>query len=211
MELLDKTMRRFGMPMGPLELLDQVGLDVAGHVARALRPIFADRMGAQPGLDALSETFEQMRQKGWLGQKTGLGFYRYRGKAKKPHQAAFSLLPDDVGPDLSYLMGNLPPAVQMREARERMVLLMVNEAAACLGEDVTDSAATIDLAMVLGTGWAPHRGGPLHYADDRGLDNIVQTLAELTKRHGPRFEPCAELRDRAAAARPFCGGMRRSE
>jgi 3-hydroxyacyl-CoA dehydrogenase/enoyl-CoA hydratase/3-hydroxybutyryl-CoA epimerase len=202
-ELLDKTMRRFGMPMGPLELLDQVGIDVAAHVAAALRPVFADRLGVGSGLDTLSQTFEQMCQKGWLGQKTGFGFYRYLGKRKKPHRAALSLLPADVGREESQLMSKLPPAMQMREARERMVLLMVNEAAACLGERVAPDAETIDLAMVFGTGWAPHRGGPLHYADDRGLDNTVRSLKELAKRLGQRFEPSAELQSRAAASGSF--------
>jgi 3-hydroxyacyl-CoA dehydrogenase/enoyl-CoA hydratase/3-hydroxybutyryl-CoA epimerase len=206
--LLDQTMRRFGMPMGPLELIDQVGLDVAAHVARALRPVFADRLGAPAGLEALSETFEQMRQQGWLGQKTGAGFYRYRGRSKKPHRAALSLLPADWGRDASVLMRKLPPAVQKRETRERMVLLMVKEAAACLGERVAENAEIIDLAMVLGTGWAPHRGGPLHYADDRGLDKVVGSLDELAKRWGPRFAPCTELQSRAAAGRTFCAGER---
>jgi 3-hydroxyacyl-CoA dehydrogenase/enoyl-CoA hydratase/3-hydroxybutyryl-CoA epimerase len=192
-ELIDKTMRRFGMPMGPLELLDQVGLDVADHVARALRPVFADRMGIDRGLDALSHTFEQMVQNGWLGQKSGIGFYRYQGKKKTPHQAVLSLLPPGLKRD-----------VETPEARERMVLPMINEAAACLGERVADDAETIDLAMVLGTGWAPHRGGPLHYADNQGLDNIVRTLQELAARWGPRFEPCTELRNRAAVAGSFC-------
>ena len=78
-----------------------------------------------------------------------------------------------------------------------MVLLMCNEAAACLGEGLAAPADTIDLAMVLGTGWAPHRGGPLRYATDRGLDEVVRTLARLAQRLGPRFEPCAELRQQA--------------
>src|SRR5207244_81891 len=111
-ELIDKTMRRFGMPMGPLELLDQVGLDVADPVARALGPVFATRIGDQPGLDALSHTFGEMRQRGWLGQKSGVGFYRYHGKSKKPHRAILSLLPADIGRDASRLMSKLPAAVQ---------------------------------------------------------------------------------------------------
>jgi 3-hydroxyacyl-CoA dehydrogenase/enoyl-CoA hydratase/3-hydroxybutyryl-CoA epimerase len=206
-ELLDQTMRRFGMPMGPLELLDQVGLDVAGHVARALRPVFAERTGAYPGLDALAQMFEQMQQQGWLGQKCGVGFYLYQGKKRKPHRAALKLLPVDLGSDRSQVMSKLPPAVQMREARERMVLAMVNEAAACLGERVAEDAESIDLAMVLGTGWAPHRGGPLHYADDRGLDQVVRSLKQLAERFGPRFEPCAELQSRASAAGSFCRAL----
>jgi 3-hydroxyacyl-CoA dehydrogenase/enoyl-CoA hydratase/3-hydroxybutyryl-CoA epimerase len=191
--LIDQTMRRFGMPMGPLELFDQVGLDVVAHSARAMEPLFRDRLGTRPGLGELARTFEEMSRRGWLGQKTGLGLYRYRGKAKTVHRAALATLPRDVGSDVSQLIGALPKAVQMREARERMVLLMVNEAAACLGEGLVADAATIDLAMVLGTGWAPHRGGPLHYADERGLGEVVAKLTELARRFGPRFEPCAEL------------------
>ncbi len=84
-----------------------------------------------------------------------------------------------------------------------MVLLMVNEAALGLSEGLTASASAIDLAMVLGTGWAPHRGGPLRYADDRGLPDIVQALTTLATRHGRRFEPCAELKRRAEANEPF--------
>src|SRR5207249_4829108 len=92
-ELLDETMRRFGMPMGPLELLDQVGLDVAAHVARALLPTFSERTGAYPGLDALTQVFARMQHEGWLGQKSGIGFYRYTGKKKKANRAAAGLLP----------------------------------------------------------------------------------------------------------------------
>jgi 3-hydroxyacyl-CoA dehydrogenase/enoyl-CoA hydratase/3-hydroxybutyryl-CoA epimerase len=193
-KVIDQTMRRFGMPMGPLELLDQVGLDVAAHIARAMQPLFGSRSGAFPGLNALGEFFEKMSRNGWLGQKTGLGFYRYQGKTKKLHAAALTILPNDVGPIESHLMSSLPAAVQMREARERMVLLMVNEAAACLGEGLAANADKIDLAMVMGTGWAPHRGGPLRYTADRGPKEVVQKLTEMAQRLGRRFEPCAALR-----------------
>jgi 3-hydroxyacyl-CoA dehydrogenase/enoyl-CoA hydratase/3-hydroxybutyryl-CoA epimerase len=205
-DVIDRTMRHFGMLMGPLELLDQVGLDVAAHVARAMQPLFGGRLhgGGYPGIEDLAQTFAQMQQRGWLGQKTGLGFYRYRGKSKRVHRAALRTLPVKVGPDTSHLLSDLPCEVQMREARERMVLLMVNEAAACLGEGLTADAETIDLAMVLGTSWAPHRGGPLHYADDLGLAEVVHRLSTLRQRLGERFEPCAELRRRATAREPFC-------
>ena len=82
------------------------------------------------------------------------------------------------------------PAVRLRQARERLVLLMVNEAAACLGEGLAATPEAIDLAMVLGTGWAPHRGGPLRYAEDRGLDEVSQGIDRPAgERVGPRFEP----------------------
>ncbi|HMF14458.1 MAG TPA: 3-hydroxyacyl-CoA dehydrogenase NAD-binding domain-containing protein, partial [Gemmataceae bacterium] len=187
---VDSVMTRFGMPMGPLEMLDQVGLDVAAHVARAMQPALGDRFPPNPG-------FELIRDKGWLGQKNGVGFYRHRGKKNQPNELAQNALRavlDDEGaawPQSLLLVDRLP------QARERMVLQMVNEAARCLAEHLAADAATIDLAMVLGTGWAPHRGGPLRYAADRGPAEIVHALSELAERLGPRFEPCAELRQMA--------------
>jgi 3-hydroxyacyl-CoA dehydrogenase/enoyl-CoA hydratase/3-hydroxybutyryl-CoA epimerase len=173
---VDRVMVRFGMPMGPLELLDQVGLDVAAHIAASLQPAFGARFPPNPA-------FEQMRQMGWLGHKSGFGFYRYKGRSQKVNEAAVDLLQQNP-------QGQ---AVEPPQARDRMVLLMVNEAASCLGEELTDGADTIDLAMILGTGWAPHRGGPLHYGAERGYAAVVQTLTEFAQRFGPRFEPCAEL------------------
>jgi 3-hydroxyacyl-CoA dehydrogenase/enoyl-CoA hydratase/3-hydroxybutyryl-CoA epimerase len=198
-EKVDLTMRRFGMPMGPLELLDQVGLDVAAHIAKSVGPAFGDRLKTHPAL-------ELMCQSGWLGQKSGLGFYRYQGKKKTVNSEALAKLRVDLNgqrkPSESIKKDN-PSIDQMHEARERMVCLMVNEAAACLAEGLAQSAEVIDLAMVLGTGWAPHRGGPLRYADDRGTADVVKTLKNLAKQTGPRFEPCAELRRRAASSELF--------
>src|SRR5262249_25753406 len=118
--------------------------------------------------------------------------------------AVLTVLPTEVRGDPSQLTSSVPAAEQMHEGRERMVLSMVNEAAACLGERVAEDAETIDLAMVFGTGWAPHRGGPLHYADDRGLDNIVRALEDLAQRLGPRLGPGAGTSTRRRAARSFC-------
>jgi 3-hydroxyacyl-CoA dehydrogenase/enoyl-CoA hydratase/3-hydroxybutyryl-CoA epimerase len=184
-ELVDRAMRRFGMPVGPLELLDQIGLDVAAHVARALAPAFGARF-------APNAVFERMEERRWLGAKAGRGFYIYRrGHKAGPHPAAQALLESlHAGPKPE----PAGPSDLMAAARARMVGLMVNEAAACLGEHVAESADVIDLAMVLGTGWAPHRGGPLTYGRDVAYANVVKSLRELTQKHGPRFEPCEELR-----------------
>jgi 3-hydroxyacyl-CoA dehydrogenase/enoyl-CoA hydratase/3-hydroxybutyryl-CoA epimerase len=190
---LDRLMRRFGMPMGPLELLDQVGLDVAAHVVESMGPSLAGRFGANPA-------FARMRERGWLGVKSRRGFYEYGGKKPKVHAAAEQLLQEGPAPS-----ADLPEAARLHEARERMVLLMVNESALALGEGLAD-AGTIDLAMILGTGWAPHRGGPLHYADTRGLTEVVQVLEGLSSRHGKRFEPAAELRRRAESGERFFAG-----
>jgi 3-hydroxyacyl-CoA dehydrogenase/enoyl-CoA hydratase/3-hydroxybutyryl-CoA epimerase len=196
---IDHSMRRFGMPMGPLELLDQVGLDVAAHIARALRPVFAQRWQGEPRLQQLAETFEQLQKHGWLGQKAGAGFYVYKGKTRKLHHAAIRLLTSTSGRDAGESLGGLSRGMQVSQARERLVLLMVNEAASCLAEGLADATA-IDLAMVLGTGWAPHRGGPLRYANDRGRVEVVKALEALAQHLGPRFEPSAGLRTWAAQA-----------
>jgi len=181
---VDRTMTRFGMLMGPLEVLDQVGLDVAGHIEGVLRPASSGRFPA-------STLMASMRERRWLGAKSGAGFYRYSGRRKRPNK------------DLAALAGSATAAPPLAAARDRMVLLMVNEAAMCLGEGIAANAETIDLAMVFGTGWAPHRGGPLRYADDTGLGAIVEKLTRLQAQFGPRFEPCTELHRRAENGRFF--------
>jgi 3-hydroxyacyl-CoA dehydrogenase/enoyl-CoA hydratase/3-hydroxybutyryl-CoA epimerase len=181
-EAIDRAMLRFGMRMGPLETLDQVGLDVAAHIARAVAPFFGERLPPQPALERLCEW-------GCLGRKNGRGFYRYDGKRKTVNTEALAKL----GHQPTTANGRVP-----HEAiRERLVLLSVNEAAACLREGLAERADVIDLAMVLGTGWAPHRGGPLRYADDRGAADVVRALEGMARQYGPRFAPDAELRRRA--------------
>jgi 3-hydroxyacyl-CoA dehydrogenase/enoyl-CoA hydratase/3-hydroxybutyryl-CoA epimerase len=191
-EQVDRIMKRFGMPMGPLELLDQIGLDIAAHVARSMQPVLAGRI--EP-----NAAFEKMRSAGLLGQKSGRGFYLYGGKKPKVNAQVQNLLRVEKAAFSSVL----PTAARVTEGRERMVLLMVNEAALGLSEQLTANAEVLNLALILGAGWAPHRGGPLRYADDRGLADIVQSLTALAARYGRRFEPCAELKRRAAASEPF--------
>jgi 3-hydroxyacyl-CoA dehydrogenase/enoyl-CoA hydratase/3-hydroxybutyryl-CoA epimerase len=186
-EEIDRVMVRFGMPIGPLELLDQVGLDVAAHIARSIQPAFGGRFAPTP-------VFERLVEHGWLGQKNQWGFYRYQGRKRSVNEAAVALLREQTA------AGTDPSS----EGRDRMVLVMVNEAVACVGEGLAAGAEAIDLAMVLGTGWAPHRGGPLHYADDLGPSAVVQTLIALSQRFGPRFEPSPELRRHADAGQRFC-------
>ncbi len=189
---IDQTMRRFGMPMGPLELLDQIGLDVAAHVARSMSPAVAARFPP-------NAVFQRMFERGWLGQKSGTGFYKYQGKKKVEHAELLAVIRSEA----KGAIAALPPDAQLHEARERMVLLMLNEAAACLAEGLAD-ANTIDLAMVFGTGWAPHRGGPLHYLRERGEDEVAKALSQMAKRLGPRFEPTSALGNRAVVGAP-CG------
>ncbi len=113
---IDETMRHFGMPMGPLQLLDQIGLDVAAQVAQAMQPVLAGRFAPNPA-------FELMTAKGWFGQKSGKGFYDHQTKRPTPNVLAQNLLQSEVPSAASPLDAALPTAVRLHEARERMVLL----------------------------------------------------------------------------------------
>ena len=156
---IDRVATRFGMPMGPIELADTVGLDVAMHVGRILSEAFG--RPTPKGTVALVEA-------GKLGRKTGQGYYAWRdGKAIKP--PAEGAAPGDL--------------------EDRLVLQFLNEAVACLREQVVEDADLLDAGMIFGTGFAPFRGGPLHYARARGVAPIVVRLEELAARHGPRFRP----------------------
>ncbi len=194
-EQVDRAMRRFGVPMGPLEMLDSVGLDVAAHIADSMRPAFGSR--CEP-----NAAFRRLSESGWLGQKAGAGFYTYRGRKRRVNKDALPLVRSEP-PAHAPAVKALPGAVRLAQARDRMVLLMVNEAAACLGVGLAEDAQAIDLAVVLGTGWAPHRGGPLHHADAFGLAKAVEALRGFAKQFGPRYEPCEELQHRAAGDLPF--------
>ena len=180
------------MPTGPLALLDQIGLDVAEHVSRHM----ARQLGQK---DEPHPVFAAMKEKGWLGEKSGSGFYVHEKKKARANAAAEALvrqvMPTPAEP--------FPEAARVADARERLVLLMVNEAARLLDEGRATDADTLDLAVVFGSGWAPHRGGPLRYADDRGLADVVRSLDALTARLGPRFAPCDGQRRRAGDGERF--------
>jgi 3-hydroxyacyl-CoA dehydrogenase / enoyl-CoA hydratase / 3-hydroxybutyryl-CoA epimerase len=172
---IDEAMLDFGMPMGPLRLLDEVGLDVAAHVVNTLALKFGERVTA-PAL------IEKMIGAGMLGKKAGCGFYDY-AHDKPNHEL-------DV-------MRSVHRHAHFThdELTRRMSLLMINEAARCVEEKVA-STADIDLAMVLGTGFAPFHGGPLRYADTLGIPNVVAEMEKLATTE-PRFEPCQMLKQMA--------------
>jgi 3-hydroxyacyl-CoA dehydrogenase/enoyl-CoA hydratase/3-hydroxybutyryl-CoA epimerase len=195
---IDEAMRRFGMPVGPLELLDQIGLDVAAHIARSVGPLFADRFPSQPA-------FEVMVEKNWLGVKTKAGFYRYHGRQRRVNHLAMNAIHARARNILSYQPEAASKQDQLRDIRDRLVGLMVNEAASCLEEGIAKDAATLDLAMVLGSGWAPHRGGPLTYAKELGIGTIVQSLIFWQQRLGERYRPSSALLhfNAATPGKPF--------
>ncbi len=178
---IDRNMKRFGMPMGPLELLDQVGLDIGAHVAGGLSDVIPD-----PG--PTSERLSAMVEAGWLGKKSGQGFYVYEnGKKGKP--TVWGQPPSQTGPK------DAPEtfATGLSLLELRLVLPIINEAARCMEERIVSEAWMVDLAMVLGTGFAPFRGGPLRLADDLGISNVVEDMKTLSKACGDRFTPCSLL------------------
>ena len=193
--VIDLAARRWGMPMGPFELLDEIGLDVAKHVLQALDQQLGGKLPAPP------VALEQMLQRGWLGKKSGKGFYVYPKAGKRSAQA-------DLNQEVAALLNTgKEPVADSAERQEqiawRLVLPMVNEAAKLLEQGITDLTETIDLATVLGTGLAPFRGGLAHFADSAGLDVIAGKLTDLAAKHGARFEPAALLTELAAAHRPL--------
>jgi len=173
---LDAAMRAFGMPMGPFEVVDEVGLDVAHKVGAVLVNAFPERMAASPILEKLVAS-------GRLGRKNGRGFYRHRGRERTPDRGIYGVLGL-----------HSPRRSQTVEALgERMVLTMINEAARCLEDGIVAGPAQVDLGMVFGAGFPPWRGGVLRHADTIGLPAVVDRLRALRAEKGPRFEPCPLL------------------
>jgi 3-hydroxyacyl-CoA dehydrogenase/enoyl-CoA hydratase/3-hydroxybutyryl-CoA epimerase len=182
-EDLDRAMSDWGMPMGPMALTDEVGIDVATKVAHILHDAFSERLPVPDWLD-------RVPQSGRLGTKNGKGFYLYEGRERKgPDPAVYPLL-------------GLDPRVENPDPgliADRMVLPMVNEAARCLEEGVVRSAADLDLALIFGTGFPPFRGGLCRWADQEGLARILATLERFASSVGERYAPSEALRATAAA------------
>ena len=172
-EEVDRAMTRFGMPVGPLALIDDIGIDVAAKGGATLAAAFPERL-------PLAGNFETLLADGRLGRKSGRGFYRYRGsKREKPDPDTLGARPAGRG------IGALPPEV----IEARLLMPMINEAAFCLEDRIVASPAKIDLAMIFGAGFPPFRGGLLQYADDLGADRVVNRLQDFQERMGPRFAP----------------------
>jgi 3-hydroxyacyl-CoA dehydrogenase/enoyl-CoA hydratase/3-hydroxybutyryl-CoA epimerase len=161
--VLDKAAKKFGMPMGPIELADTVGLDVCASVGK--------EVGEYLGLE-IPDGMDALIAEGKRGKKTGEGLYKWEnGKPVKPPVDPNYQVPADI--------------------TERMIMPMLNEAVACLHDGVVDDADLLDAGVIFGTGFAPFRGGPLHYARAHGVTDICSTLSRLSQRYGERFFPDA--------------------
>ncbi|MGQ2906016.1 MAG: 3-hydroxyacyl-CoA dehydrogenase NAD-binding domain-containing protein [Neoaquamicrobium sediminum] len=168
-EIIDRAAERFGMPVGPVELADQVGLDICIHVAESLRSGLDKPMPDIPGW------LREKVNNGETGKKAGRGFYDWEND--KPRKGA-AVSDDDLG-DLT----------------DRLILPMLDACVECLRLDVVRDSEQLDGAMIFATGFAPFRGGPIHYAKSRGPDEIAARLNELADAHGLRFRPDPGWRD----------------
>jgi 3-hydroxyacyl-CoA dehydrogenase/enoyl-CoA hydratase/3-hydroxybutyryl-CoA epimerase len=188
---IDKAALKFGMPMGPLRLLDEVGLDVGGHVAEIMHNGYGERMAAPP-LAAL------MDKAGRKGRKNGKGFYDYNGKEETPF----------AGLRTTLNITKTPPPVNYEAMAERLLFNMINEAVRCLDEGVAgqpgkEAANQVDLGSVMGFGFPPFRGGILFYADTVGAAKLHEKLEQLAKDFGPRFTPWQGIAARIKSGKNF--------
>jgi 3-hydroxyacyl-CoA dehydrogenase / enoyl-CoA hydratase / 3-hydroxybutyryl-CoA epimerase len=189
---VDALLRRFGMPVGPFELLDEVGADIACEVGDTMHAGFGERM--QPAALA-----QRLVQAGRLGRKSGAGVYLWQGgrgrpgSRKRPDPGFWRTLREQPA--------GTPPSPET--ILDRVLGLMVNEAARCLEEGVVASAEDVDLALVFGIGFPPFRGGLLRWADARGIGPLVEQLQAFAREVGPRYSPCARLLAMAAVGETF--------
>merc|ERR1712232_921919 len=192
LEALDKAMKNFGMPVGPITLADEVGIDVTSHVASFLSN--ADLGVRMSGGDI--SLMKTMVDKGWLGKKSNMGFYSYKGKKKTINPKAQKFVKEFADRNLE---------VKEKEIQDRMVSRFINEAAKCLEDDIIADPVVGDIGLVFGTGFAPFRGGPFRYLDTVGIDRYVHMMEGLVEKYGPQFEPCQLLKDYAASGKKFHG------
>jgi 3-hydroxyacyl-CoA dehydrogenase/enoyl-CoA hydratase/3-hydroxybutyryl-CoA epimerase len=186
-EFLDKAMKQFGYPVGPMALLDEVGFDVGAHVGETMKPMF-DKRGAKS-----SEKAQELVDEGYLGRKNKKGMYSYSDGKKK-----------EVNSDIyKYFGGSKRKNPDMEAAQFRMALTMINEAAFCLEEGILKSATDGDFGAILGLGFPPFLGGPFRYIDQIGVNNIVSQLENYASKFGPRFKPAKILVDKAKNEKTF--------
>ena len=205
-EKIDNALLQWGMPMGPLRLIDEIGVDIAVDIGNTLEKAYGRR-------DHVSAILLWLRDRQMLGRKTGAGFYKYDGKVQTPNdsltrwrralhgepEGADGPNPAAAGPDW-----HRDPRLRSNEEKltHRLIFLMVNEAAGCVEERVVDSPEDADYGMILGTGFAPFRGGPLRFAEHFGLKKIVEAMDRLAQSE-EKFSPCDILRKHARDATKF--------
>jgi 3-hydroxyacyl-CoA dehydrogenase/enoyl-CoA hydratase/3-hydroxybutyryl-CoA epimerase len=185
-EEIDQALLQWGMPMGPLRLIDEIGVDITVDIADTLEKAFGAR-------DRAPEILRKMYDAKMLGRKSGGGFYKYEGKQQTPNET-LQKWRQKPGENLA-----------AENITDRLTFLMVNEAARCLEEKIVATPEDADYGMVLGTGFPTFRGGPLRYAENYGLKKLVAEMDGIHSRAGDKFAPCDLLRQHAQNGTTFYG------
>jgi 3-hydroxyacyl-CoA dehydrogenase / enoyl-CoA hydratase / 3-hydroxybutyryl-CoA epimerase len=200
---IDNPLEQWGMPMGPLRLIDEIGIDITIDIGNTLEKAYGRR-------DHISAVLLWLRDGRMLGRKAGAGFYKYEGKTQTPNESLAqwrrALHGEPEGPEGP----NIPPErhrdprlrLNQEDLAHRLIFLMVNEAARCVEEKIVDSPEDADYGMILGTGFAPFRGGPLRFAEHFGLNKVVDELERLA-RSEEKFSPCEILKKHARDGTKF--------
>ncbi|CCN36065.1 Fatty acid oxidation complex subunit alpha (Includes: Enoyl-CoA hydratase/3-hydroxybutyryl-CoA epimerase; 3-hydroxyacyl-CoA dehydrogenase) [Vibrio nigripulchritudo SO65] len=184
-EALDEALLNFGFPVGPITLLDEVGVDVGAKII----PILVEELGAR---FKAPDVFDTLLNDGRKGRKSGKGFYTYKGKKKDVDKSVYKLL--KLTPE-----SKLPE----KDVALRCVLPMLNEAVRCLDEGIIRSARDGDIGAIFGIGFPPFLGGPFRYMDQIGLKELVNIMNEFAQKYGDRFAPCDGLLTRAGNDETF--------
>lgn len=193
-EEIDHALERWGFPVGPMTLLDEVGLDVAGHAGRTMVEAFGDRVAPPP-------VFARMLEDGRTGRKGKKGFYRYGADGKKVARGG-----EGVDESVYDLLDWSPHPLPEIEIRERCWMQMLNETARCIEDGIVEDPVAIDVGVIFGFGFPPFRGGILKEADREGIAYVVERLKRYADRHGERLAPAPLLVDMAKQGRRFHGG-----
>lgn len=189
-EVIDRTMTQFGFPVGPLALLDEIGIDVGIHVLETMMEAFPSRIQK-------SSQVQKLMDEKRLGRKTAKGFYLY--KKSKESSAIDGLKKAGVDTEIYKIFQSTPSEEKptAEEIRERLSLIFVNESLRCLDEGILDHAFDGDVGAVFGLGFPPFLGGPFHYVDTLGPRAVLSSLSSLQRSHGARFEPATSLKKNA--------------
>jgi 3-hydroxyacyl-CoA dehydrogenase/enoyl-CoA hydratase/3-hydroxybutyryl-CoA epimerase len=184
-QAIDDPLLHWGMPMGPLRLIDEIGVDITVDIANTLEKAFGLR-------DRAPKILREMRSAKLLGRKSGAGFYKYEGKQQLPNESIEQ-----------WRRAVAPATVDDRDdLANRLMFLMVNESARCLEEKVVASPEDADYGMILGTGFPPWRGGPLRFAQNLGIKRLVAEMERLA-RTNEKYVPCGLLQEHAQKGTKF--------
>lgn len=194
---IDNALVAFGFPVGPIQLLDEVGIDVGTKISPILQQAYGDRFAAPAEIAAILNDDRK-------GRKNGRGFYLYPGKGSRSKK--------QVDPAIYTLLGvSSKGQLTEKEIAQRCVMMMLNEAARCLDEGVVRSARDGDIGGVFGIGFPPFLGGPFRYMDTLGAGEVVAQLQRLASQYGERFTPCERLLQMVEEQRNFWGKVNPGE